>query len=55
MPIGTPAQHDAAKKELDKAKTKADVATVWKAHYGTIGHKALARMLLGLSPNGTAA
>ncbi|MGQ0570090.1 MAG: hypothetical protein ACT4P5_11290 [Armatimonadota bacterium] len=35
------------KAELEHAETKADVIEVWKRHYLKIGHRKLARLLLG--------
>lgn len=34
---------------LTAAKTKADVAAVWKQFYLKLGHKALGRLLIGKS------
>lgn len=33
--------------ELDRCETKADLIEVWKRHYLKIGHRKLARLLLG--------
>jgi len=37
------------KAELDACETKADVLSVWRAHYLKIGHRKLGRLLLGRS------
>lgn len=35
------------KGELEAAQTRADVVTIWRAHYLRIGHRKLGRLLLG--------
>ncbi len=35
--------------ELERCETKADVVEVWKRHYLKVGHRKLARLLLGRS------
>jgi hypothetical protein len=36
-----------AERELHSAATAEDVRRVWRAHMGTLGHRALGRLLLG--------
>ena len=33
--------------ELERCETKADVVELWKRHYLKVGHRKLARLLLG--------
>jgi hypothetical protein len=40
---------ESVKLELERSETKADVVEVWKRHYLKIGHRKLARLLLGRS------
>ena len=47
MPIGTDEERNAAKAAIGKAKTKDEIVAAWKEHYLKVGHKALARMLIG--------
>lgn len=41
---------EGVKRELDAAKTKADVAEVFRRHFMVVGHKKIARLLLGKTP-----
>ena len=36
-----------AERELASAATADDVRRIWKKHFGTLGHRALGRLLLG--------
>ena len=38
-----------AARELAGAATAEDVRTIWRKHFGTLGHRALGRLLLGRS------
>jgi hypothetical protein len=48
--FASPENVAAAKVALEKAKSKADVASVWAEFYLKIGHKRLGRLLLGFEP-----
>ena len=37
----------AAERELGGAATADDVRSVWRKHFGVLGHRALGRLLLG--------
>ncbi len=37
----------AAERELAAAATADDVRNIWRKHFGTLGHRALGRLLLG--------
>lgn len=39
----------AAERELQEAATADDVRRIWRKHFGTLGHRALGRLLLGRS------
>jgi hypothetical protein len=39
----------AAERELSQAASAEDVRSVWRKHFGTVGHRALGRLLLGRS------
>ena len=39
-----------AKKAMDKAETKAEVAVIFDSFKGTLGYKVTVRLLLGSSP-----
>ena len=39
----------AAERELAAAATAEDVRITWRKHFGTLGHRALGRLLLGRS------
>ncbi len=54
MPLSPEETQALAKKaqaELAKAKTKEEVVKVWSESYGSLGHKALGRMLVGTYDN----
>ena len=38
-----------AARELAEAVTAEDVRRIWRKHFGTLGHRALGRLLLGRS------
>ncbi len=38
-----------AERELMTAATADDVRTIWRNHFGTLGHRTLGRLLLGRS------
>ena len=38
-----------AARELAEAATAEDVRRIWRKHFGTLGHRALGRLLLGRS------
>jgi hypothetical protein len=38
---------EAVRGELERCETKAEVVEIWKRHYLKIGHRKLARLLLG--------
>ena len=38
-----------AEKELDSAASAEDVRSVWRKHFGALGHRTLGRLLLGRS------
>ncbi|OGO49792.1 MAG: hypothetical protein A2148_07370 [Chloroflexi bacterium RBG_16_68_14] len=49
----TPAEYETAlreaERELAQAATAEDVRRIWRKHFGTLGHRALGRLLLGRS------
>ncbi len=38
-----------AERDLKEATTAEDVRQVWRKHFGTVGHRALGRLLVGRS------
>lgn len=38
-----------AERELGKAQTADDVRRIWRKYFGTLGHRALGRLLVGRS------
>jgi len=49
----SPAEYESAlreaARELAEAATADDVRRIWRKHFGTLGHRALGRLLLGRS------
>ncbi len=49
----SPAEYESALREAERdlaeAATAADVRRIWQKHFGTLGHRALGRLLLGRS------
>ena len=49
----TPAEYESALKEAERemaeAATAEDVRRIWRKHFGTLGHRALGRLLIGRS------
>jgi hypothetical protein len=48
--FATPELVEAARKDLQAARTKEDVADVWRRHVMTVGHRRLGRLLMGKDP-----